>query len=116
MFECYVVSNIIIIILYICVYRRFVCSDTVGANVLGAVTRIIIVVALAAFVFSTVPTWYEKQKTAFDVVEWTVSILFSIEYLLRFYSSVEDPFYGRLGPSYLNDSFLFVCSIFHLIF
>lgn len=72
-------------------------SDSVAANVLGAVTRIVIVVALSAFVFSTVPTWYAKQKLAFDIVEWIVSILFTVEYLLRFYSCVEEPFFGRRG-------------------
>ena len=73
-------------------------GDTVAAYVVGGITRVVVVIALAAFVFSTVPSWYAVAKLGFDIAEYIVSSFFTIEYILRLYSCVEIPAYGKLGP------------------
>lgn len=78
--------------------NQILTGDTVAAYVVGGVTRVIVVIALAAFVFATVPTWYAAAKLEFDIIEYVVSGFFTIEYILRLYSCVELPAYARLGP------------------
>lgn len=73
-------------------------GDSVAAYIVGGITRVIVVIALAAFVFSTVPTWYTVAKLEFDIVEYVVSSFFTIEYILRLYSCVEIPAYAKHGP------------------
>jgi hypothetical protein len=108
-------------------------NDVVAERVDFAI-RCVIIIAVGGFVFNTVPGWYDEAKQLFDAIEWVVSLLFTIEYIVRVYCCIDDPKYHQYGnvlgrlrymisftavgkdcDCYCFFSFFFANSHFHLV-
>ncbi len=87
-------------------------TDTFGGKLFDLLLLVVILISVITVMLETVPSIGNKYGYIFDTIEWTVTILFSIEYLVRIWI-VPKPFkyifsfYGiidllSLSPTYLG--------------
>ncbi len=87
-------------------------TETFGGKLFDLLLLVVILISVFTVMLETVPSIGNRYKQLFDTIEWTVTILFSIEYLIRIWI-VPKPFqyifsfYGiidllSLSPTYLG--------------
>lgn len=62
-------------------------SDTVAGRKFDVILLWCIVISIVTAILESVPTFHPALHTAFAIIEWTVTILFTIEYFARIYCS-----------------------------
>ncbi|NPA42479.1 MAG: ion transporter [Chlorobi bacterium] len=62
-------------------------ADTFGGKLFDIILLILIVISVLTVILETVPPLQAKYGDVFNLIEWVITILFSIEYLLRVWVS-----------------------------
>lgn len=87
-------------------------TDTPAGKVFDVLLLILILLSIVVIMLETVPSLYEQYAELFLIIEYVITVLFTVEYILRIIS-VQKPwryvfsFYGLLDllsilPTYLN--------------
>lgn len=61
-------------------------ADTLAGKAFDLILMLLIIGSVLTVMLESIDPLYEKHEQAFKVLEWTFTILFTIEYLLRLYS------------------------------
>ena len=87
-------------------------AETTAGKAFDVVLLVMIMLSILTIMLETIPSLYLRYKTYFFILEWTFTVFFTIEYLLRIYCVVSArgyirSFYGMVDllsilPSYLT--------------
>ncbi len=86
-------------------------ADTRAGKIFDIALLVVIVLSIITVMCESVPAFSRKNSTVFKCLEWVFTIIFSIEYLLRIYSSMNKgkyifSFYGLIDFLAILPAFL----------